>query len=98
MTEPLSLPSELTIYSVGEWAPRLRAQLARPADEAGPAVLCVDATAVAEVDAAGVQLLQALANALARDRRTLQLMAPSAALARACAALGLSGLLAGAAT
>jgi len=44
-----------------------------------------------------VQLLVSLANTLARDQRMLQLVAPSAPLVRACAALGVPELLAGAA-
>jgi len=93
MPEPLSLPTELTIYSVGEWAPKLRAQLAETADEGGLDCLRIEAAAVEEVDAAGLQLLLAMSNSLARDHRTLQLVAPSAPLTRACTALGLSNLL-----
>ena len=96
MQEPLSLPSELTIYSVGEWAPRLRAHLAASTDEGSLDGLRLEAAAVEEVDAAGVQLLLALANSLAHEQRVLQLVAPSATLTRACAALGASALLAGA--
>lgn len=97
MQNPLSLPSELTIYSVGEWAPRLRAHLAEASDADNLDGLRIDATTVEEVDAAGVQLLVSLANTLARDQRMLQLVAPSAPLVRACAALGVPELLAGAA-
>ena len=93
MQETLSLPAELTIYSVGEWAPRLRAHLAETAAEGSLDGLRIEAAAVEEVDAAGVQLLLALANALAREQRVLNLVAPSAPLARACAALGVSALL-----
>ena len=96
MQEPLSLPAELTIYSVGEWAPRLRAHLTGRVDDGCLDSLRVEADAVREVDAAGVQLLLALANTLAREQRVLQFVAPSAPLARACAALGASTLLAGA--
>jgi anti-anti-sigma regulatory factor len=91
--EPCALPAELTIYSVGEWAPRLRAALAATTSEADPDPLRLDAAAVEEVDAAGVQLLLSLANALQRDARSLQLLQPSAPLARACSALGAEGLL-----
>ena len=93
MQATLSLPAELTVYSVGEWAPRLRAHLAETSDEASLDMLRIEASAVEEIDAAGVQLLLALANALARDQRVLQLVAPSAPLARACGALGASALL-----
>lgn len=93
MHESLSLPAELTVYSVGEWAPRLRAHLAETAGQGSLDGLRIEAAGVEEVDAAGVQVLLALANALARDHRVLQLVAPSAPLARACVALGCSALL-----
>lgn len=97
MQEPLCLPAELTIYSVGEWAPRLRAHLANAPDGDGCNGLWIDAAALQEVDASGVQLLLALANTLAREQRVLQLAAPSEPLVCACNALGASALLAGAA-
>lgn len=87
---PLALPHELTIYSVGELRPSWLDRLgASSADE----TLAVDGAAVDEVDAAGVQLLLSLAHALARDRRRLQLLRPSAALTAACTALGAQSLL-----
>jgi len=93
MQASLSLPAELTIYCVDEWAPRLRSHLAEMTDEGSFETLRIEAAAVEDIDAAGVPLLLALANALARGRRVLQLVAPSAPLARACAALGASALL-----
>ena len=91
-----SLPHELTIYTVGELKPQWLGWLAAGTDD-GPDSdddgLAVDASAVAEVDAAGVQLLQSLAGALQHDRRTLQLLQPSTVLADACRALGLQALL-----
>ncbi len=62
---------ELTIYAVGELHP----QWLRPGWRASSAdaadAWAVDAAAVGEVDAAGVQLLLSLANLLARDQRRL---------------------------
>ena len=97
MQETLSLPVELTIHSVGEWAPRLRAHFAQRADQGTLECLRIEAEAVEEIDAAGVQLLLALANTLSGKQCVLQLVGPSAPLARACAGLGASALLAGAA-
>ena len=97
MQQPLSLPAELTIYSVGEWAPLMRAQVAQRAGHGSLGCLRIEAAAVEEIDAAGVQLLLALANTLSRDQCVLRLVGPSAPLARACAGLGASALLAGAA-
>jgi ABC-type transporter Mla MlaB component len=95
MTTTLALPRELTIYTVGELHPRWLGWLAelRAADAEGPCA--VDAAAVEEADAAGVQLLLSLAHALQREQRALQLLQPSAALAAACNALGLGSLLGG---
>ncbi|MBK1713512.1 STAS domain-containing protein [Rubrivivax gelatinosus] len=87
-----ALPADLTICSVGEWAPRLRSCLAAADTAAGAPPLYLDAAAVEEVDAAGVQLLLALSNSLGRER--LRLVAPSTALMRACRALGAEHLLA----
>ena len=91
-----TLPEELTIYTLAEQHPLCVAW----ADMREPAtngdlddIVRVDAAAVAEVDAAGVQLLLSLANALALQRRTLRLDNPSPPLASACAALGVSALL-----
>jgi ABC-type transporter Mla MlaB component len=95
MPQPLFLPSELTIYAVGElklqWLAWLHATLETGATDAA----ChVDAAAVDEVDAAGVQLLVSLSHGLARSRLTLQLTDPSDPLSRACEALGVGHLLA----
>jgi anti-anti-sigma regulatory factor len=98
MHETLVLPPELTIYGVGDlrrsWLEWL-AVLPPAVVDAAP--LRVDASAVVEVDAAGLQLLQALAHSAAREQRGLAIDDPSAALAAACQALGMGGLLAGAA-
>ena len=87
---PLVLPAELTIYTVGELHPQWLAWLgaspaARPAE--GPAE--VQAAAVEQVDAAGLQLLLSLQIALAERGRSLHIQAPSAVLRSGCAALGL---------
>ena len=98
-----SLPHELTIYTISELHPQCLAWIATDADADGGADegdsgtvsgLRVDAQAVQEVDAAGVQLLLSLSNALARQQRPLRLVRPSAPLRAACMALGASGLMA----
>ena len=90
MNTALALPAEMSIYNVaelrGQWLDWLDAA---PAEGPGR----VDASAVAEIDAAGLQLLLSLAGALERRRRSLQLLQPSAALQSACKALGLQALL-----
>ena len=85
----LRLPAELTIYTAGELHPQWLAWLA-----ANDTAAAVEADAVDQVDAAGVQLLLALQRALAGRGRPLALHNPSAALQAACAALGLQGWLA----
>lgn len=101
MQNTYSLPSELSIYTVGElrttWLEWLNpAPVAdgnqNPLDDA----FSVDAASVGEVDGAGVQLLLSLAKALSKRERNLSLVNPSQPLVNACAALGASDLLAGA--
>jgi ABC-type transporter Mla MlaB component len=92
MTTDRSLPSELTIYTVGELHPQWLAWLAdTPAADVD--AFAVDAAAVAEVDAAGMQLLLSLHRSLSARKQALRLVAPSRALATACAALGLAAVL-----
>jgi anti-anti-sigma regulatory factor len=87
------LPAELTIYAASE----LRTQWLAALDAAPPDADCeVDASAVADVDAAGLQLLLALSRQLAARDRTLRLASPSERLREACAALGLRSLADGA--
>jgi ABC-type transporter Mla MlaB component len=98
MAEPFALPAELTIYTVAERRTHLLAGLADAARERargapGDDACRVDASAVAEVDGAGVQLLLALDRELARAQWPLQLTRPSAALAQACASLGVAATL-----
>lgn len=94
MAQVLQLPRELTIYTVGEsrtaWLAWMGEALASP--EAGP-VLAADAAAVDQVDAAGVQLLLSLANALAAHGRSLRLTQPSEPVVQACRLLGTTALL-----
>jgi ABC-type transporter Mla MlaB component len=85
----LRLPAELTIYTAGELHPHWLAWLAT-----NEATSAVEADAVDQVDAAGMQLLLALQRALAERGRPLALHSPSAALRDACAAMGLQGWLA----
>ncbi|MET0384091.1 MAG: STAS domain-containing protein [Burkholderiaceae bacterium] len=91
MTAIPALPPQLTIHNVGD----LRAEwLAALADDATEGAVDVAADRVVDVDAAGVQLLVSLSQSLARRARGMRLVEPSAGLAAACAALGLSWLLA----
>ena len=92
MLEHPPLPPELTIYAVGEWRSRCLDWLL-PAEDAGVALM-VDASAVQEADAAGVQLLIALANSLLLRRRQLVLVRPSDTLVHVCGRLGADFLLA----
>jgi hypothetical protein len=110
MHPTLTLPRDLTIYSVGEQRPLMLDWLAQSPSHGpchGPthgtptpapdSDWTLHAECVDEVDAAGLQLLQSLARTLAREQQTLHLQAPSAALVSACHSMGLSALL-GAAT
>jgi anti-anti-sigma regulatory factor len=96
MPDTLALPAELTIYTVGEWSARCLGWIG-PEDPLDGA-LRVDASAVAEADAAGVQLLISLANGLARCDRRLVLAGASRPLAHAATTLGAEFLLADAPT
>ncbi len=88
----VTLPAELTIFTVAETRDALLAALARAADADAP--LAVDAAAVIDVDGAGVQLLVALSRLCQRDERAWQLQAPGDALVTACDTLGLKDWLA----
>lgn len=83
------LPAELTIYAAAElraaWLPWLDAEADAPLE--------LEAGAVDQIDAAGLQLLIALWQALLQRGRTLRLIEPSLALRSACEELGLNGLL-----
>jgi ABC-type transporter Mla MlaB component len=97
MNDTLALPAELTVYTIAEARAVWRRWLADAATEAtvGPAFR-VGAEAVAEIDAAGVQLLLSLARSLADRNRILELVSPSAPLSAACAGLGVATRLLGA--
>jgi anti-anti-sigma regulatory factor len=94
MQAAFALPQELTIYVVAELHPTWMAWLAASPSDDPSGTLVVDASQVAEADAAGVQLLIALANALARHDRQLLLVQPSATLTSVCQRVGASFLLA----
>ncbi len=88
----LRLPAELTIYTAAETRSAWLGWLAGETGLDEP-VCAVDASACDEVDAAGLQLLVALAHSLARRQRRLQLLQPAAPLRTACTELGLAELL-----
>ena len=87
---PLALPAELTIYTAGELHPQWLVWLGQGA-AAGPneSTAEVQAAAVEQIDAAGLQLLLSLQRALAERGRSLNIHAPSAVLRGGCEALGL---------
>jgi anti-anti-sigma regulatory factor len=89
MSSALILPAEMSIYNVSE----LRSQWLAWLDACDDVPGQVDASQVAEVDAAGLQLLLSLAGAVRRRDGFLQLLQPSSALQSACQALGLQSLL-----
>ncbi|MBH2016553.1 MAG: STAS domain-containing protein [Burkholderiales bacterium] len=94
---PRALPAELSIYTATE----THAQMLQWLDEVGVEGHAVEgvgawplqADAVAQADAAGVQLLVALQHSLLARGRRLVLLQPSAPLQHACGSLGLAGLL-----
>ncbi len=96
MPSTLSLPAELTIYTVGELRPQWLAWLATLASSDAPVEVTVDGAAVDQIDAAGVQLLAALSRSLRAAQRSLCLVNASPLLTQACEALGLSALRGGA--
>lgn len=90
----LCLPGELTIYTASETRAAWLSWLASDAATGLGEPLCpVDASRCDEIDAAGAQLLVALAHSLARQQRRLQLQQPSRPVRSACHDLGLAGLL-----
>jgi ABC-type transporter Mla MlaB component len=98
MPRARSLPSEITIYTLGEVCSQWRAWLAKLPKPRRTGALAaakwpVDASAVEEVDAAGVQLLLSLSHSVSRERRVLELVNPSRKLASALEALGVSSLM-----
>jgi anti-sigma B factor antagonist len=88
----IALPAELTIYHASETGALITARLAEGGD------LELDASAVAEVDAAGIQLLLAARRHAAAWDRGFSLLHPTAELQAALTLLGLSSLSAGGTT
>ena len=84
----LQLPQELTIYAVGELHPQWLAWLAE-AGAQGREEAAVDAQAVDQVDAAGLQMLVSLQRSLADRGVRMRLAEPSEPLRQGCKALGL---------
>jgi len=103
MRPVLRLPPELSIYTVREvraqWLDWLAGPPAAGPDGPGRTELGrpeqVDGSAVAEIDAAGVQLLMSLAREIDAAGGALQLASPSSALAGACDVLGVLAYLTG---
>lgn len=91
----LALPAELTIYTVGTLHAAWRAWVEQlPAAEGGGAAADIEAGAVDQVDAAGLQLLLSLQHTLAGRGRACRLHHAGAVLEEGCAALGLADWLA----
>jgi anti-anti-sigma regulatory factor len=86
-----SLPAEVTIYTVGELKGQCLAWLVESAadSDGGSDHWPLDASAVDQVDAAGVQLLVSLSHSLQQQGQPLHLLQPGTVLVDACAALGL---------
>ena len=95
MSTPPTLPSDLTIVSLGSLRAAWLAALpqAGAAAGAGAPPWPVDASAVDEIDAAGVQFLLSLQQALALRGHALALAEPSHRLLEACATLGVASTL-----
>lgn len=91
------LPAELTIYHVAElhrdWLARLMAIDREPAEATNAPSACIDATALQQLDGAGLQLLLALRKALAERGIVVQLQGAGGVLQAAAAALGLAASL-----
>lgn len=88
MASNLSLPAELTIYTVGELHPQWLTWLTARVGADVPTDVVVEGSAVDQVDAAGVQLLMALSRSLMQAGRSLCLVDASPVLTHACEALG----------
>ena len=96
MSTSRTLPEELSIYTAGEVRGQCLTWIGEPLaeGEASSGTWPLDARAVDQVDAAGVQLLVSLSHTLSRQYQRLHLLQPSGPLTEACAALGLAGWLA----
>lgn len=89
MPTSFTLPQELTIYTASETRAKWLLWLSVPGEAAE-----IDASAVEQVDGAGLQLLVSLRRSFAEQHRSLTLHRPSTLLRNACKALGLESLLA----
>ena len=98
MAITLSLPPELTIYTV----PDLRSawlQFLEQLDTQAPGEapeddrIALDASRIDDLDGAGVQLLLSLARSLRERQRRLVLVQPSEIAGRACRCLGVERIL-----
>jgi len=92
------LPGDVTIYGVAALRSQFSAWLdklpkGRRAAALKNTALAVDASAVSEVDAAGVQMLVALSKSLAARGRPLRLVNPSDLMTGALETLGVTALL-----
>lgn len=93
MSDIRILPSEVTIYTVGELRELCQGWLAeapKDDDDAACSSWMVSAQSVDQADAAGVQLLLALDRSLAATECQLCLLHPSSVLKGAFDALGLT--------
>ena len=90
-TLTMTLPHELTIYTAGETRHALAQSIAAaPADTP---TWVLDGRAVAEADAAGVQMLMALVRSAAAAGTSLRVEGTSDVLRDACRRLGIDVLL-----
>lgn len=92
-SDALVLPAELTIYTVGELHPQWLAWLGEATRPGAEGLAEVQAGAVDQIDAAGLQLLLSLQRALSTHGRRHRIIGASRALVVGCAGLGLSSWL-----
>jgi len=99
MNSRLTLPPELTIYTVGELLPAMLQALSAPtsvtsvaAENQAVTALSLDAAPVTQIDTAGLQLLQALAKHCEKLALPLSFLNPSARLCAAAEAMGMTDL------
>lgn len=95
------LPSELTIYTVGDHLPSWIDWLHRGPGAGTPGdrpAMTIDASTVTQIDAAGLQMLVSLSHSLTRQQCALRLEQPSEALTHGCRLLGMTDWLAHAST
>lgn len=95
---PFALPGDITIFGAAAlksqlsgWFATVSAHEGNSGDDDSPVL--VDAGAVAEADAAGVQLLVAFSKSLAAHGRSLRIVNAGSLLDGACRTLGVGTLL-----